>query len=225
MVCIPAFNEERNISRVIRLAQKYADKVLVCDDGSSDSTRKIAQHHGADVIHHENNQGYGASIRHLFEKSKVLRADIIVTLDADGQHNPKYIPAIISPIRNEYADIVIGSRFLDEESENSVPFIRHKGIKLITCLARAISYNHITDAQSGFRAYNKKALNLLNPKENGWGASTELLTEAKKYGFTLVEIPVNINYDNANKRNLILHGVGVIVSTIKQYFINRSFKL
>ncbi len=114
VVGIPAFNEEQTIARVILDAQKFAGKVVVCDDGSTDYTAKIAEGLGADVVRHEKNGGYGASIKSLFMRAHELNADVFVTLDADGQHEPNEIPCVIKPIVEGAADVVIGSRFVDK---------------------------------------------------------------------------------------------------------------
>jgi len=222
VACVPAFNEERRIARVVLLAQKHVDKVVVCDDGSSDLTSGIAQRLGAEVISHPNNAGYGSSLRSLFSKARELDADIMVTLDADGQHNPDDIPTLVKPILEGEADLVIGSRFLNEKSKNNVPNYRRKGIELITNMTRAVSFNQITDAQSGYRAYGRKALSLINPTEQGMGASTEILLKAKEHVLRVAEVPVLTNYDKeSNTHNPLAHGLGVVLSTVKHLSAKR----
>jgi len=222
IACIPAYNEEKRIARVILLAQKHVNKVIVCDDGSTDLTGKIARRLGAETIVHKRNLGYGASLRSLFNRARKMDADVMVTLDADGQHNPEDIPKLVKPILDGEADIVIGSRFLDSKSKNNVPGYRRNGIKLITNVTKAVSFNHITDAQSGYRAYGKKALSLVEPADYGMGASAELLLKAKEQSLSAVEVPVLINYDeDSNSHNPILHGIGVILSTVKYLSIRR----
>jgi glycosyltransferase involved in cell wall biosynthesis len=220
--CVPAFNEERNIASVVLTAQKFVDKVVVCDDGSTDLTSEIARRLGAIVIRHENNMGYGASLRSLFDKARELDADVAVTFDADGQHNPVDIPQVIKPILTGEADIVIGSRFLDEKSKSKIPGFRRNGIKIITNMTKAVSFNNITDAQSGYRAYGKKALNLVDPTEYGMGASTEILLKAKEQGLNVTEVPIAMKYDkDSNTHNPIYHGISVVLSTVKHYSIQR----
>lgn len=114
IAAIPAYNEERTIARTILMAQRHVDKVVVCDDGSTDMTAHIARQLGADVATHTTKKGYGAAIQTLFRTARALDADIMVTLDADGQHNPGEIPAMVAPILERKADVVIGSRFLGE---------------------------------------------------------------------------------------------------------------
>lgn len=222
VACIPAVNEEKNLARVVLLAQRHVDKVIVCNDGSSDLTGEIAKRLGAEVIDHERNMGYGASLRSLFSKARQLNADVMVTLDADGQHDPSNIPTLVNPVIQGKADIVIGSRFLSEEGKNNVPTYRRRGIRLITGMARTVSFNHITDAQSGYRAYSKRALSLIDPTEFGMGASTEILLKAKEHEMSVVEVPVVMNYGKeSNTHNPVTHGVGVILSIVKHFSIQR----
>ena len=150
---LPAYNEEKNIASIITKLQDEYDFVIVCDDGSSDLTGKIASKMGATVITHEKNKGYGAAIRSLFLKSKEIEVDILVTFDADGQHSVNDIAKVIQPILDKKADLVIGSRFLNE-TEKDIPSYRKTGIKIITKLTNVSLKEKIKDSQSGFRAYD-----------------------------------------------------------------------
>jgi len=222
VACIPALDEERTIAKVAIQAMKFVDKVVVVDDGSSDMTGEIAERLGAEVIRHERNMGYGASLASLFRRAREIGPDVMVTLDGDGQHRPDDIPNLVKPVFDGKADVVIGSRFLDEKSGNSIPGYRRKGIKLITDVTRAVSFDHITDAQSGYRAYSRKALGLIDPTEYGMGASTEILLLAKEHGLSVVEVPAEIDYDgDSNSSNPLTHGVGVILSMVKHISMKR----
>jgi glycosyltransferase involved in cell wall biosynthesis len=221
IACIPAYNEEKTIAKVVLKAKKYVDKVIVCDDGSTDMTGEIAEAVGAKVIRHEMNKGYGAALASLFKAARELNALAMVVLDADLQHNPDDIPRLLSPIVKGEADIVIGSRFLEEES--GVPKYRALGIRLITNLARSVSYRDITDAQSGFRAYSRRAIHSITPSEQGMGASTEILLKAKEIGLRVVEVPIRISYEveKPSTHNPLLHGLDVVLSTVKHLSIRR----
>ena len=221
VACIPAFNEEDKIAKIVLTARKFVDKVIVCDDGSSDFTGEIARSLGAEVIRHRENDGYGASLRSLFERVRKLHADVMVTLDADGQHSPGDIPRLVKPILIGKADIVIGSRFLSGDTEKHIPSYRRNGIKLITDLTRSVSFKDITDSQCGYRAYNRKALSFVEPSEYGMGASTEILLKAKEHSLKVVEVPVNVIYEKKSIHNPVVHGVGVILSIIKSLSIKR----
>ena len=221
VACIPAYNEERTIARVVVEAQRYVDKVIVCDDGSTDLTGEIARRLGAEVIRHERNMGYGTALYSLFKAARELDASAMVVLDADLQHNPSDIPRLLSPVVRGEADIVIGSRFLGKEG--GVPKYRGLGIRLITDFAKGVSYRDITDAQSGFRAYSRRAINSITPSEQGMGASTEILLKAKEIGLRVVEVPTRISYDveKPSTHNPLLHGLDVILSTVKHLSIRR----
>ena len=218
---IPAFNEEKNIASIITKLSSIADTILVCNDGSTDLTSSIAEKIGAVVINHEKNLGYGAAIRSLFLKAKDLDGDILVTFDADGQHRIDDIKNVIKPIANEEADLVIGSRFLDE-SEKEVPQYRKVGIKVITKITNASIKKQLTDSQSGFRAYSRKIISELNPSETGMGVSTEILIKASSKDFRIAEVPIKIIYEgNTSTHNPITHGSSVIISTIKYTSLQR----
>ena len=224
IIGIPAFNEEKNIAVLIIQLKKIADKIIVCNDGSTDLTSKIAEELGATVVNHEKNLGDGAAIRSIFLKSKNLDGDILVTFDADGQHRIEDINRVIKPIINEESDLVIGSRFLDK-SEKEVPQYRKVGIKIITKVTNATIKKQLTDSQSGFRAYSKKVLNELNPSELGMGISTEILIKASAKNFRISEVPIKITYDgNTSTHNPISHGSSVLLSTIKFTSIEHPLK-
>ena len=224
IVGIPAFNEEKNIAVLITQLKKITDKIVVCNDGSTDLTSKIAEELGATVINHEKNLGYGAAVRSIFLKSKDLNGDILVTFDADGQHRIEDINRVINPIINGESDLVIGSRFLDE-SAKEVPRYRKAGIKLITKITNATIKKQLTDSQSGFRAYSKKVLNELNPSELGMGISTEILIKASAKNFRISEVPIKIVYDgDTSTHNPISHGSSVLLSTIKFTSIEHPLK-
>ena len=218
---IPAFNEEKNIASIVTKLSSIADTILVCNDGSTDLTSKIAEKMGAVVINHEKNLGYGAAIRSLFLKAQDLDSDILVTFDADGQHRIEDIKNVVDPIINHKADLVIGSRFLDE-NEKEVPQYRKVGIKVITKITNASIKKQLTDSQSGFRAYSKKILSELKPSEMGMGISTEILIKASSKEFKITEVPIKIIYDgDTSTHNPIAHGSSVIISTIKYTSLQR----
>ena len=220
---IPAYNEEKNIASIITKLKNITDSIIVCDDGSSDMTSEISKNLGAIVISHKKNMGYGAAIRTIFQKSVELDSDILVTFDADGQHRIDDVNKILQPLENNEADIVIGSRFLDNESK--VPNYRKIGIKVITQVTNASLKKKLTDSQSGFRAYNKQALTQISPSEMGMGISTEILIKASNKGLRIAEIPITILYhDDASTHNPVSHGTSVLISTIKFTSIEHPLK-
>jgi len=219
----PAYNEEKTIAHVILTAQKHVDMVVVADDGSTDFTAEIAHRLGAVVLHHEKNMGYGAAIKTLFKKAKDMNADALITLDSDGQHNSGEIPRLLQPILENNADVVIGSRFVTESNGGqraSVPLYRRFGIKLLTRLSNGSNSSNryeLSDGQSGFRAYNRKALQNLRLNEDGMGISAEILIESRKKGLRVAEVPINVNYRglDTSTHNPIRHGLSVISTILK----------
>jgi len=221
---IPAYNEEKNIATIVSKLKKITDSIIVCDDGSSDLTGQIARDLGTTVITHEKNRGYGAAIHSLFLKSKEIESDVLITFDADGQHRIEDIDVVLEPIKTNKADVVIGSRFLDKKSE-SMPNYRKFGIKMITQVTNISIKEKLTDSQSGFRAYGKKALKEINPSEEGMGVSTEILIKANNLKLKIAEIPIKVNYgENTSTHNPVSHGSSVILSTIKFTSIHNPLK-
>ena len=217
---IPAYNEEKNIAKIIVQLKKVADQILVCDDGSTDSTSEIAESLGAIVIKHPKNLGYGSAIRSIFLKSREINAEVLVTIDADGQHKIEDVKKVTKPIVDGQADISIGSRFL-EEGDNA-PKYRKLGINIITKVTDSSLSEKITDAQSGFRAYNNKVLQSLTPSDSGMGISTEILIKSSNLGLKIAEVPTKIQYEGeTSSQNPISHGTGVLISTLKYISIER----
>lgn len=220
VVGIPAYNEEKTIAKVVLQARKVGDIVVVCDDGSSDMTSEIAEGLGAAVVRHEKNLGYGAAIQSLFRQAKRLNADVLVTLDGDGQHDVNDISGLLKPILDGGADIVTGSRFVSktENGNNHIPWHRRLGIKMITKLTRSASGCDVSDAQNGLRAYNRTALERLMLGESGMGVSVEILVKAKERGLRLAETPVVCNYSGVEQpstHNSFRQGTSVVTSIVR----------
>ena len=220
---IPAYNEEKNIALIITKLKKITDSIIVCDDGSSDMTAEISKNLGATVISHRKNMGYGVAINSIFQKCKEMNTDLLVTFDADGQHRVEDIQKVIEPIKNNDADLVIGSRFLDKKSD--VPNYRKIGIKVITQLTNASIKKKLTDSQSGFRAYNRQVLSQISPSDVGMGISTEILIKSSSKGLRIVEVPITILYSgNTPTHNPVSNGTSVLFSTIKFTSIEHPLK-
>jgi len=217
LVCIPAFNESKEIGKIVLKAKNYAQDVLVCDDGSTDNTDKIARDAGATVLKHDRNYGYGRAIRTLFQEALLRGADVIVTMDSDGQHDASEIPTIVKPIVELGFDIVIGSRFMNYADKARIPFYRSVGIKTITKLTNQASYKDLTDAQSGFRGYSRHALESMNLVEDGMKISTEILLRSRQKNLTIKEVPITISYDveNSSTHNFLTHGFGILFGVLQ----------
>ncbi len=221
---IPAYNEEKNIAGIITKLKKYTNDIIVCDDGSNDLTKEIAEGLGATVISHKTNKGYGAAINSLFLKAKELKTEVLVTFDADGQHRMEDIPIVTEPIKNNEAELIIGSRFLDTKSED-MPNYRKVGIKIITKVTNLSIKKDLTDSQSGFRAYSMRALQEITPTDDGMGVSTEILIKANNIGLKIAEVPIKVSYSgDTSTHDPVSHGTSVILSTIKFTSIHNPLK-
>ncbi|NJE79460.1 glycosyltransferase family 2 protein [Thermococcus sp. GR4] len=217
LIIVPAYNEELTIGYVVTLSKKYGD-VLVVDDGSKDKTYDIAISAGAHVIQHPQNMGKAQALKTAFKYATEKGYDIVVCLDADGQHNPEEIPKLLEPILNDKADMVIGSRFLDGAKKN-IPFYRRFGLWILNATTN-VSLNgtlKITDSQSGFRAMNRKALGeLMKINSNGYSVESDMLVHLAEKGVRIKEVPITVRYDvpNKHKKNPLAHGFGVLTDLV-----------
>jgi len=214
LVAIPAFNEEQTIAKVVIRSKEHASRVLVVDDGSSDDTGVIAEKLGAKVLRHEKNLGKGAGIHDCFEYAKRSGADVLITLDGDGQHDPSLIPRLLETLQKTQADVVIGSR---ASRPSDMPGYRWTGERALD-LATGVKVNgRFVDSQSGFRAYSRKAIENLSAAEYGMGVDAQLIMHANEAGMKITEVSVAMNYDRSNTstHNPLMHGLDVIFSLIK----------
>jgi len=215
IAAIPAYNEAKYIGQVVRQTKKYVHQVIVVDDGSTDETAKEAKTAGAAVIRHEINQNYGGAIKSCFKAARKLAADILVTIDGDGQHNATEIPLLITPVIKGEADIVIGSRFLN--GHNGIPRYRKFGIDVITWLYNFGSSVKLSDTQSGFRVYNKKALESITYlQDNKMAISVETIVKARKANLVMREVPISCKYHaQSSTLNPVTHGLSVALAAVK----------
>ena len=218
MVCIPTFNAESTISEAVKKCKEFADLVLVVNDGSTDNSAEVAKEAGAEVLTHKINLGYGGAIKSCLTEALKRKAKVTITFDADLQHDPKDLLKLIEPIITEKADIVIGSRFLEESDD--VKVYRKFGIKLITSLVNSFSGSKIKDAESGLRSYSFNALKKIvyNLETEGMGMSAEILLKAAVNKLKIIEVPRKEMYPNdvqTSSQNPLKHGLTVISTIFK----------
>ena len=224
LVCIPAFNEGKVIDKVIKNCLKFSDKVVVCDDGSTDNTSEVADNAGVDVIRHEKNIGKGEALRSLFKFAAHSNNDVIVTIDGDGQFLPEEIPKLVKGIEENKSDIVVGYRFDDTAD---MPDYRKFGNKMLDKMTNMVQELSVRDTQSGFRAYSKKVIEVIDFKMKGFGADAEILIDATKKGFRLTEEKITVIYDTGTKtstKNPISHSGEVITSLFEMIAIKSPLK-
>lgn len=215
VAAISCLNEAKYISMVVSTALMYVDKVVVVDDGSTDETSQVAAKAGAQLVRHSRRLGAGAAARSCLQAGLDQGADVLITLDGDGQHNANEIPDVMEPVVQGNADLVIGSRFMGKA--NNVAAYRRFGIWVITTLYNVGASVTITDAQSGFRAYGRRALETLTITEDGFGFSVETLVEARRAGLRMIEAPISCLYHSeSHSLNPVIHGVTVALDVVRQ---------
>ncbi len=196
LVVVPAYNEAPSIGRVLDDLSRKPYTILVIDDGSVDETERTVQEKGIRVIRHVVNVGLGAAIATGFEVARREDFDILITFDADGQHNPDDIDRLTKVLDD--SDVVIGVRSVYKER---MPYNKQIGNWFLNLLTYFIFGVMSKDSQSGLRAFNKKAINVINVKSNRYEVSSELLYEARQNDLTISEVPVEVIYTKHSIRN------------------------
>ena len=218
-VLLPAYNEEIAIASMILLSSRYVDEVIVIDDGSTDRTKEVSELAGATVLSHKINKGKGVALKTGFEYAKDF--DIIVTIDADGQHNPSEIPLLIKPIEDGQADLVNGSRYINGH-ETSTPKYRRVGQTVLDKTTNMASGITITDSQSGFRAFSSECFKCFNFNPEGFGIESDMLIEAANHNMRITEVEITVRYDvNTTTANPVIQGVSVLLRVLELMRFNR----
>lgn len=215
---IPAYNEEKTVGEVVLGARKHVSEVLVIDDGSEDATSIRAIESGAKVIRIPKNSGKAHALSIGLTTAALNGSDIVVCLDADGQHNPDDIPKIVRPILNGSADMVIGSRFLDVHSRELIPGFRRLGQSVLTLATNTGNSIKITDSQSGFRAFRKEVVGGFDySKPEGMAIESCMVRDAATRGVRIAEVPIVVRYEGLETSTLNpgSHGMSVLGTIIK----------
>jgi glycosyltransferase involved in cell wall biosynthesis len=210
---VPAYNEERFIGSVVLMTRRFANTVIVVDDGSSDATAEVAAAAGAKVLRHANNRGKAQALNTAFQAARDYTPDVVVTLDADGQHRPDELAAVIGPVLRGEADLVIGSRYLQEA--RLVPRHRIWGHRFFNWLTGAASGVEASDSQSGYRAFSPRALACAEFHSQGFSVEAEMQFIARQQDLKVVEVPVTIRYTDRPKRSVVQQGLQVLGGVLK----------
>lgn len=216
---MPAYNEEGTVGAVVDAVRPHADLVLVVDDGSDDDTAAEAARTGALVVRHSTNRGYGGALKTIFAEAAAREANHLVVVDADGQHTVSDIPRLVATQVETGANVVIGSRFV-EGATTDAPLYRRFGLWVINTLTNLSlgtyrSSQRLSDAQSGFRAYDTLATRSLAADEtigDCMAASLDILYHVHRNGYTTAEIGTTITYDvdHANSQNPLTQGFDLL---------------
>ena len=213
---LPAYNEELVIGSVVLRTRQYVDRVIVVDDGSSDRTAEVAKLAGADVIRLSHNTGKAYALLLGLRRARETGCTVAVMLDADGQHDPSEIQRVARLVSIGKADLVIGSRFLDENRK--IPSYRQVGQKTLDLFTNIGAKTNVTDSQSGFRALSCQALDNLDFKSDGYNIESDMIAHFSAMGLPIMEVPISVNYDvpHKHKKNPLSHGVGVLYRLVDQ---------
>lgn len=216
LIGIPAYNEAGSIERIVDQAAEFAAEVVVVDDGSADDTVDIVDETDATLLEHDHNQGKGTALRTLFEYVRTTECDSLVILDGDGQHLPEEIPTVVEPVEEDDADMVIGSRYL-EADEDETPGYRRFGQQVLDYLTFGSSGTKLSDTQSGFRAFSRDAIETLSIETSGMGVESELIMDAQDSGLTITERPIDVRYEDVDGQTLnpVYHGFSVALFLAK----------
>lgn len=199
LAALPIYNEQDYVHSVLDEVTQYAPNVLVVNDGSTDQTAaRLAERHDIAVVHHAVNRGYGAALKSAFQYAIENNFETIVTLDCDGQHQPKRIPRFVAACDN--VDIVSGSRYLKSYDGDSAPPAQRLFInRQVTKQLNQKFGLKLTDAFCGFKAYRVEALKALNIQDDGYAMPLELWVQAAMLGMRIMEIPVPLIYLDLNR--------------------------
>jgi glycosyltransferase involved in cell wall biosynthesis len=207
---IPVFNEEKTIGMVVRETKKYADKVIVLDDGSKDNSASEAGKNGALVIRQIVNMGKGFSLRTGCEKALLEGADVIVTLDGDGQHSPDDIPKLVKTLEKEKLDIVLGSRLLDK----NMPHTKKFGNWLLNSASKFFFAVDVKDTQSGFKVFTKKAYEKIRWDSKNYAVESEIIMRIGKRKLKYKELPIRTIYEDKYKGTTALDGIKIFLNML-----------
>lgn len=204
-VVIPAYNEGPRIAPVVQEARKFAEKVLVVDDGSIDNTGEEARQSGVIVLRHKVNLGKGAALKTGVEAAWRLGAEAAVVLDGDGQHDPRHIPEFIDKL-NQGADIVFGARNLGFR----VPLVRFLGNKLMAVIINLIFGIYRSDLFCGYMAFTRETYQKIRWETDRYGLETEIVARVGKNGLKFAEVPIEAIYLDKYKGMTIFDGIRVL---------------
>jgi len=228
VVTLTALNEAENISDVIHSARANGYECIVVDDGSSDGTREISATLGATVIRHSINLGQGYAVLTSFKAALEEDCDIIIEMDADGQHDPTQIPLFVEKMEETGADIVVGSRILGSNYANA-PFFRKTFLPHFTWIINRLTGYRMTDSMCGFRAFKKESLakvqGVLDAMLEPQYLAAEMFLRFARAGLKVEEVPIDLKErsSGASYKGLVRYGFGVL-KAITRVLLDKSYR-
>ena len=190
-VLVPSFQEEARIAEVVSGVLRYCRNVIVIDDGSADRTAEEAARAGAVVLKHEANRGKGAALNTGFAHARQEGYEFVITLDADGQHDPSDIPAFVETYRSTGVPVIIGNRM---DRASGMPWIRRATNRFMSWLLSRRIGQRVPDSQCGYRLYGREALPLLSTDSDRFAAESEVLLGLGEQGIRMGHVPIKVIY-------------------------------
>lgn len=228
LVTLTALNEAANIARVINAVRENGYECILVDDGSSDGTRELSASLGAIVIRHSINLGQGYAVLTSFKAALAEDCDIIIEMDADGQHDPSQIPLFVEKMQKTGADIVVGSRILGSNYANA-PFFRRTFLPHFTWIINRLTGYGMTDSMCGFRAFRKESLakvegvldSMLEPQY----LAAEMFLRFARAGLKVEEVPIDLKERSSggSYKGLARYGFGVL-RAITRVLADKSYR-
>jgi len=220
VVVMPAYNEAGPISQVIQRVKRYTDCLVVVDDGSRDETylrakKSIQNNQEIFVLRHRINLGKGAALKTGCQAALKLGADIIITMDADGQHASSDIPQLVEKLKKENLDIVFGSRQISKK----IPWLMFLGNKFLTKVINLLTGLSLDDTQSGFRAFTAEAYQKIAWHSQDYLVETEMIVKAGRHKLRYTQVPIQTIYKDAYKGTTILDGIKIVYHLFKWKFL------
>jgi glycosyltransferase involved in cell wall biosynthesis len=218
-IALPAYNEERVIAETIEEIRSHGYKhIVIADDGSTDNTFEKAKETGVHTVKHKINRGKGAATKTAMEASYLLGADIVVTLDSDGQHDPKDIKEIIKPILKRKCDVVLGSRLINPEGMPKYKILHNQLGNTLTWMLYGL---WVTDSQSGFRAYSRKAIEFIDTRGDRYEFESEIIQEISRHKLRFEEVPIQVRYTDYSMNKPVKQSLGNGIKTAYKLLLKK----
>jgi glycosyltransferase involved in cell wall biosynthesis len=218
LVILPAWNEEKHIEVLITALREMELDVLVLDDGSTDKTSEVSKAAGAVVIRHETNQGKGQSLAEGYRYAAKEGYDAVVTMDADGQHDPADVPRFLDTYNRTGIPVLIGNRMHDRSRMPCIRRITNRG------MSRLLNRNmdqYVPDTQNGFRLYQTDVVLMVIPETKGFAAESEILLKLDGIGIRMGAVPVAAVYGNEKSHIRPLHDTRLFLAMLFRFFRKR----
>jgi len=191
-IVVPAYNEGARLNRVLDDLSRTGHHIVLVDDGSRDRTSDVGRHYGCFVLRHSFNRGQGAALQTGISFALREGADVVVTFDADGQHQTADLPRLLEPVLSGRCDVAFGNRFLSQQS--NVPPARKAILQLARVFTWLTSGVRVGDCHNGYRAFSRKGAAAISMRQDRMAHASEIYDQVKGAGLTYEEVPVTIRY-------------------------------